>query len=525
MEKILVSEKIAQKGIDDLVTAGYEVNFQPKIGREELLEIIGDYDALIVRSATKVNEELYERAVKLKVVGRAGNGVDNIEMAGANKRGIIIVNTPDASTVTTAEHTISLMLSSNRRIPQADAMIRRREWDRTKFKGSELMGKTLGIIGVGRIGSTVAIRMRAFGMKVIGYDPYITDERFQRFQVEKRETLADLMRECDFLTIHTPKTQETFDMVSYEQFAIAKDGLQVVNCARGGLINEQALYEALESGKVAAAAIDVLADEPQLTSPLLKSDKVVFTPHLGADTFEAQENVGIAVANEVNKVLAGGVVANAVNMPDVAPSEMEMIYDYLTLGETLGKLYYGLCKAPIESVRITFSGDAAHQSTETISLAVLKGLFEPVLADRVTYVNASLIAEEEGVGVALVIKEEDARFRNRIKVNVFNKNGKYTFAGVVADKGDIRITRIERYYFDLRPAANLLVVKNLDEPGMIGHIGSVLGKLDVNISSMQCWPNEDTAMVILTIDRALKEEELAPFYEVKGIKEVHFVGL
>lgn len=525
MHKIIVAEKIAQKGVDLLIEKGYDVRFDPKISREELLEVIGDYDGLIVRSATKVNEELYAKATKLKVVGRAGNGVDNIEMEGASKRGIIVVNTPDANTVTTAEHTIALMLSSNRRIPQADAMIRRKEWDRTKFKGSELMGKTLGIIGVGRIGSLVAIRMRAFGMKVIGYDPYITDERFQRFNVEKREKLEDLMRESDVLTIHTPRTAETIDIVNKKEFAMAKDGLRVVNCARGGLINEEALYEALESGKVASAAIDVLKDEPKLVSPLLKSDRVVFTPHLGADTFEAQDNVGLAVADQVHNMLSGGIVANAVNMPDVTPSEMETIYDYLKLGEILGKLYYGICKDPIESVRITFSGDAARQSVETISLAVLRGLFYPAMGERVNYVNAGIIAAEEGIGVAHVLKEEDARFHNRIKINVFSKQGKHTFAGVVADKGDIRITRIDSYYFDLPPAENLLIVKNQDEPGMIGHMGTVLGKLNVNISSMQCCPVEETAMVILTVDRPLTEKDLKAFYDVKGINEVSFVGL
>ena len=276
--KVLVAERIADKGVEKLREAGLDVDFNPTIKRDELLKIIGEYDALIVRSVTKVNEELYAKATNLKVVGRAGNGVDNIEMDGASKRGIIVVNTPDANTTTTAEHTIALLLASNRRIPQADAMIRRHEWDRTKFKGSELYGKTLGIIGLGRIGSKVAVRMKGFGMKIIAYDPYIADERFERFGVEKKETLEDLMKEVDFLTIHTPKTPETLGMVEKNILNLAKDGLRVVNCARGGLYNEEDLYEAIQSGKVASAAIDVLKDEPNLTSPLLQSDKVVFTP-------------------------------------------------------------------------------------------------------------------------------------------------------------------------------------------------------------------------------------------------------
>ena len=273
--KVLISEKMDDAGLALLEKSGLEVDNRPKISREELLDIIGNYDALIVRSATQVNEELYEHAAKLKVIGRAGNGVDNIEMEGASKRGIIVANTPDANTVTTAEHTISLLLASNRKIAQANESIHNREWDRSKFKGKELFGKTLGIIGLGRIGSNVCVRMKAFGMKVIAYDPYIADERFERFGAEKRESLMDLMKESDLLTIHTPKTWETLGLVGKEELAAAKDGIRVVNCARGGLIDEDALYEAMESGKVATAAIDVMKDEPNFDLPLLKNPNAI----------------------------------------------------------------------------------------------------------------------------------------------------------------------------------------------------------------------------------------------------------
>ncbi|MEG2658373.1 MAG: phosphoglycerate dehydrogenase [Clostridiales bacterium] len=523
--KVLVAEKIADKGVEELRKSGLEVDFNPKLTREEILDCIDQYDALVVRSVTKVNEELYAKATNLKVVGRAGNGVDNIEMEGASKRGIIVVNTPNANTVTTAEHTIGLLMASNRRIPQADAMIRRHEWDRTKFKGAELSGKTLGIIGLGRIGSLVATRMKAFNMHVIAYDPYIADERFERFGVEKKDTLEELMKEVDFLTIHTPKTMETLGMVERDMFAMAKDGLRVVNCARGGLYDEDALYEALESGKVATAAIDVLKDEPNLTSPLLKNDRVIFTPHLGADTFEAQENVGITVAQEVINVLAGNIVPNAVNLPTLGPDEMEGLFDYLKLGDRLGNLYYGIWKDPIESLQISFEGDAAQFNTNTITLAVLKGVFEPVMSGRVNYVNAGVIAEEEGIAIACVKKEGNSHFNNLLKVKIKGKE-EHVFAGMVAGDDEVRINRIDNYFFDIKPTENMLFIINEDKPGRIGQVGDVIGDLGVNIGAMQCAPDSDgKAMIILSIDRELSETDLAKFTDVEGILKAKFVKI
>ncbi len=524
--KVLVAERIADKGVEKLRESGLEVDFNPTIKREELLEIIGEYDALVVRSVTKVNEELYSKATNLKVVGRAGNGVDNIEMEGASKRGIIVVNTPDANTTTTAEHTIALLLASNRRIPQADAMIRRHEWDRTKFKGSELYGKTLGIIGLGRIGSKVAVRMKGFGMKVVAYDPYIADERFERFGVEKKETLEELMKEVDFLTIHTPKTPETLGMVEKNILNLAKDGLRVVNCARGGLYNEDDLYEALQSGKVASAAIDVLKDEPNLTSPLLQSDRVVFTPHLGADTFEAQDNVGICVAEEVINVLSGNIVPNAVNLPTVGPDEMEGLFDYLKLGERLGNLYYGIWKDPVESVQVTFGGEAVNFNTKTITLAVLKGIFEPAMAGRVNYVNAGVIAEEEGIALATVMKQDDNRFKNLLKVKIKGQKEEHTFAGMVAGHDEVRINRVDNFFFDIKPTENMIFIINEDKPGRIGQVGAIIGDLGINIGAMQCAPdNEGNAMIILSVDRELSEAELEKFTAVPGILKAKFVKI
>ncbi len=524
--KVLISEKMDDAGLALLKESGLEVDDRPKISREELLDIIGNYDALIVRSATQVNEELYDHAAKLKVIGRAGNGVDNIEMEGASKRGIIVANTPDANTVTTAEHTISLLLASNRKIAQANESIHNREWDRSKFKGKELFGKTLGIIGLGRIGSNVCVRMKAFGMKVIAYDPYIADERFERFGAEKRESLMDLMKESDFLTIHTPKTWETLGLVGKEELAAAKDGIRVVNCARGGLIDEDALYEAMESGKVATAAIDVMKDEPNFDLPLLKNPNAIFTPHLGASTDEAQENVGIAVAQEVIDVLDGKMVPNAVNLPSLGTTEMEGIFDYLKLGEVLGNLYYGIFKDPVESVKITFCGEAANFDEKTITLAALKGLLEPVIPGRVNYVNAGPIAKEEGIAIATAKNEGEMRFNNLIKIKVFGSGVSHTFAGMVTGENQVRINRIDNYFFDIKPTKNMVFIINEDKPGRIGEIGAVAGKQGLNISSMQCAPdNAGNAMTIFNVDRELTDAELKEYSAIDGIKLAKFVSI
>jgi D-3-phosphoglycerate dehydrogenase len=397
--KILVAEKIAQEGIDLLVQEGMEVDVEIKLTRQELLERVGAYDAVIVRSVTKVNEELYTHAKNLKVVGRAGNGVDNIEMKGATERGIIVVNTPDSNTVSAAEHTIGLMISSCRNIPQANTQIKARNWDRSPFRGMELMGKTLGVIGLGRIGTMVAIRMQSFGMKVIAFDPYISDERFEQLEVEKMEDLKSLMMQSDVVTIHTPKTEETFGMVGREEFKVAKKGVRMVNCARGGLYDEDALAEAIKEGIVASAALDVLVHEPDPTSPLLDFPNTVLTPHLGADTFEAQRNVGLTVAQEVVKALNGEMVPNAVNMPSLKHHELEAMKTYLEMGEILGKIYHQFNKDPIKKIEIVYSGAAAEMETAAVTLAVLKGTFETILMERVNYVNARLIAEARGVVV------------------------------------------------------------------------------------------------------------------------------
>ncbi|MEN6565180.1 MAG: phosphoglycerate dehydrogenase [Veillonellales bacterium] len=526
--KILVSEQIAVKGIEKLTQEGATVDVKPGMSRQELLDIIGAYDALIVRSNTKVNEELYQKANRLKVVGRAGNGVDNIDMEGATKRGIIVVNTPESNVVSACELTIGLLISSCRNIPRLYNRLQgSREWNRSGLKGMELQGKTVGIVGLGRIGSLVATRLKSFGMHIIAYDPYISDSRFKNLGVDKKEKLEDLMRECDILTIHTPKTEETYGMIGKEQFKAAKKGLRVVNCARAGLINEEALVEALKKKIVASVGLDVPEGEPEATSPLLDFDNVVVTPHAGADTVEAQNNVGITIAKEVVAALRGEMVPNAVNLPTLHHGELENVKTHLNLGETLGKLYYQLEKDAVEKVEILYRGEAAELETSVISLAILKGLFEPVLKEQVNYVNASFIAESRGVVVTESKESVVDNYLTLITIKVISKNKEFTISGTIFGKSEIRIVEINGYEFDVSPAPYMLIAENTDKPGVIGQLGTLFGVGKVNIATMQVGRkiSDKRAMMVLTVDSEISKETLEFLSGVEGIIKVRFVKL
>ncbi len=523
--KILVSETISEKGVKKLIAEGFAVDVNTKLSREELLKVIPGYDAIIVRSVTKINEEFYQHAAKLKVVGRAGNGVDNIDMEGATKRGIIVVNTPDSNVVSAAEHSIGLLLASCRNIPKAHARLQKRVWDRANLKGVELLDKTVGIVGLGRIGSLVATRLKAFGMHVIAYDPYISEARFKKFGVERKEQLLDLVREADFITVHTPKTEETMGMIGKEEFKAAKKGLRVVNCARGGIINEEALEEALKEGIVASAGIDVLVAEPNPTSPLLDFENVVITPHLGADTVEAQDNVGITVAEEVISALRGEMVPNAVNLPTIQSQDLEVIKPYLQLGEIMGKTYYQLEKEAVEKVEIIYNGEVAQLETSMISLAVLKGLFEPVVKEKVNYVNASLIAQNMGVVVAEGKESSVDNYLTLLRVRIFAKNKTFSISGTVFGKGEIRIVELNGYEMDVKPNTHMLFVENEDKPGIVGQIGTLLGVSRVNIAEMQLGRTSvnQRALMVLAVDSEVSKETLQFIGGVEGVYKVRFV--
>jgi len=531
--KIIVTERIAEEGIQYLKDRGFEVDVKYGMDRSELLDIIADYDAIIVRSVTKVDAELLEKAKKLKVAGRAGNGIDNIDVDTCTKKGIIVVNTPESNIMAAAELAVGLAYSIFRNIPQANAAARRGDFRRNRFIGNELDGKVAGIIGLGRIGSIVATKLLGSNMKVIAYDPYITDEKFKKYRVQKCETLEELLRQADLITIHTPKTAETYGMIGEKELEICKDGVRIVNAARGGLINEKALYNALKSGKVAAAAIDVLDPEPNYdkkpeeqtyTNPLLELDNVVITPHLGASTREANYNVGTAVAKLVADALSGEMVA-AVNMPHITVTDINGLRPYITLSEMLGKIYYQTEKETVEKIEIIYSGDLADKETRLFSLAVLKGFLDPVIKEKVNYVNAELMLKNMGIELIESKRSHLDKYTNLITVKFTTKKGSQSVSGTVFAKEEMRIVDFFGYKLDFEPSPYILAIQNVDKPGMIGRIGTVLGAAGINIAAMQWSRNRrgEKAVSFVSVDQEVSNEILEEIRGIDGVLKVSMI--
>jgi len=527
--RILVGDKIVDEALEMLRRAG-DVDVSFGISQEDLLKVIDQYDALIVRSVPLVTAGVLERGKRLKVVGRAGNGVDNIDVDAATHHGVVVVNTPDSNSISACEHTIALMLAASRNLPQADAILKEGGWGRSRFMGNELYGKTLGIIGLGRIGSLVATRLKAFGMRVLAYDPYITPERFKRFGAERLDDLNDLMRQADFVTVHTPKTAETIGMIGEEQFRIAKKGVRVVNCARGGIIDEQALAEALSQGIVASASLDVFSKEPSTGNPLLEFENVVMTPHIGATTHEAQHRVGTDVASFVLSALRGEIVPNTVNLPYLmGGEEIAALRPHLRLAECMGRLYYQLVKGPVERVDLTYSGEIANKETGIITLAFLKGLLTPVMGEHVNLVNASWLAENRGIRLHEKREPEGISkgFVNLITANMARDGEQISFAGTVAWDNGPRIVRIKRYQMDIPLTPYMLFVEHTDKPGMIGHFGTILGRAEVNIATMQVGrvTRDREAMMILSVDSPVDEPTIEQLRKIDGVHSVRAIAL
>jgi len=527
-KKVIVSERIAEEGLN-LLRSELEVDYRDGISREELLDIIDQYDALIVRSVTKVDEELISRGSRLKIVGRAGNGIDNINVDVCTRYGIIVANTPDSNTISAAEQTISLLLSSGRNTAWANNILKSGTWDRKPFRGVELYGKTVGIVGLGRIGSMVATRLKSFNMKVIAYDPYISDERFERFGAEKKETLEELMKEADFITVHTPRNEETLHMIDEEMFDLAKDGVRVVNCARGGIIKEEALLKGLESKKIASAGLDVFEKEPAVNNPLFKFNNVVCTPHLGADTFEAQKRVGENIAEQVILALKGEIVPNVVNLPTMLNEELKYLKPYINLAEKMGNIHYQMEKSPIEQVELTFSGPITKNETEMLTIAFLKGLLEPVMWEKVNYVNARLMAEERGIKI-FERKEEQSpkRYKNLITAKIIKKGYELDIAGTLSRARNPLLVEISGYETESTLEGYMLVVDHEDRPRIIGPFATALGDAGVNIAAMKVARKNkgEVSLMIINIDNKIDKEVLKKLSKLDGIigepKLLHF---
>ena len=525
---VLVTEKIAEDGISILKESA-EVDTKYGLSQDELLNIIGGYDAIIVRSATKVNKEVIDRAINMKVIGRAGTGVDNVDVEAATEKGILVVNTPEGNSNAAAELAIGLILSVCRQIPQAYFNGKNQDFRRSLFKGVELSGKTVGVVGLGRIGAIVASRLKGFDMKVLAYDPYISDDRYNKLGVVKCIELEDLLKESDIITLHMPKLNDTVNLLGEKEFSLMKDGVRIVNCARGGLIDEDALYKALKSGKVAAAGLDVLEHEPDFNAkpseqefkhPLLDLDNVIFTPHLGASTIEAQYNVGVMIAKQAAAVLKGEIV-NAVNLPLLHIKNMAEIKSYLDLAEKMGKIYFQSEKQPVEKIEILYSGKVAEIETKVITLAFLKGFLDPINEnENVNFVNAEMLVRARSIEVIESKSKNSERFTSLISATFTTGQSKLTISGTVFGDGETRLVDFYGYIVDFEPTTPYaLAVQNLDTPGIIGQIGTILGLAKINIASMRLSRNKrgEKAVVFLGVDNMIPEAVLELIRKGDGI--------
>jgi D-3-phosphoglycerate dehydrogenase / 2-oxoglutarate reductase len=502
MKKILISDNLSPEGIAIFEkTPGIEVDARTKMTPDELKAVIKNYDALVVRSATKVTQEIVDLADKLAVIGRAGIGLDNVDIPAASKRGIVVMNTPGGNAVTTGEHTIAMMLSLVRHIPQATASMKAGKWEKNKFTGHEFMNKTLGIVGIGRVGSIVADRAQGLKMKVIAYDPFIAPEVAEKMGIVLA-SLDEIYAQADIITIHTPMTKETRGLINAEAFARMKKGVYIINCARGGLVNEKDLHAALVSGKVAGAALDVFEEEPVKDMSLVSLDNVICTPHLGAATDEAQINVAIAIAEQIVAYLTTGEISGAANFPSVSGEILAVIRPYLILAEKLGKFEAQLVSGGIKEVVIEYSGEILDYNVAPITISLLKGLLTPILNESVNYINAPFIAKERGIKVLEVKSNEVKDYTSMISVTIKTSKGEATAAGTIFGRQAPRIVRINKFTVEVIPEGRMFVMFNYDKPGVIGNIGTTLGQNGVNISRLHLSREQidGKAMVVLSTD-------------------------
>lgn len=525
--KVLISDSLSKEAVDILEKEkDLKVDVNTKLTPDELKKAIKDYDALLVRSSTKVTKEVINSGDKLKIVGRAGVGLDNVDVDAASKKGVIVVNTPGGNTISTAEHTFSMMLALSRSIPQADLSTKKGEWERKKFMGVELYGKTLGIVGLGRIGTEVAKRALSFGMRVAAFDPYLSFEKAKELGIESAK-LESLLKSSDYITVHTPLTEETKHIISDKEFGIMKKGVRIINCARGGIIDEAALIKAIESGKVAGAALDVYENEPPKDSKLLKFDKVVLTPHLGASTEEAQVNVAIEIANTVRDMLLGRCVRNAVNMPCVDPEVFKVIEPYLKLCENMGSIITQIVEGHIKKVKIRYVGDILKYDLSPFTVSIMKGMLTPILQETVNFVNSLVIAKERGITVVESKTAEIQDFASLIVVEVETDKAKSLLAGTLFTKGDPRLVKINEFWVDCAPEGNMLVVFNKDVPGIIGEIGTIFGKNKINIASVSFGRDVKggNAVSVWNVDSDVSDKMLEEIRKAKNIQEVKLVKL
>ncbi|MBI2166740.1 MAG: phosphoglycerate dehydrogenase [Candidatus Omnitrophica bacterium] len=528
--KVLVADRLEKDGLAVLEKEkGLETDVKLGLKPEALKEIVGAYDAVIVRSGTRLTKDIIEAAGNLKVIGRAGVGVDNVDLEAATKRGIIVMNTPEGNTTATAELTMTMILALARKVPQAYLSITQGKWQRSEFMGTELNGKTLGVVGMGRIGREVARRAsQGFGMKVLGYDPFITEDSVKQFPVTFCD-LKKLFRQADFITVHTPLTPETKHLVDEKAFEIMKPGVRVINCARGGIIDEKALLKAIKSGKVAGCALDVFEKEPPGNHPLLKCPEVIATPHLGAATHEAQENVSVAVAHQVIDALKNRAIRNAVNLPSLDPETYRVLRPWIVLAERLGLLHTQLFGGKLREVTVRYCGEVTQYPVASLTIAVLKGLLAPICGPQVNFVNAPALAQERGIVVNESKTTEAKDFANFIEIETGANHEKNRMMGILFGNQEPRLVKINEFLLDAEPKGYMLFIHNEDRPGVVGNLGTILGRNSVNIAEMTLGrikkQNKTMALTVINTDQEVPAKVLAEIKKLAPIIDVKLVKL
>jgi D-3-phosphoglycerate dehydrogenase len=526
--KVLVSDPIPEEAVLMMKNAGIDVDVRTGLSKEELIEIIPNYDALVVRSGTKVTAEVIEAGKRLKIIGRAGVGVDNIDVSAATQKGIVVANAPGGNSVSTAELAIGMIFSVARKIPQAVSSVKSGKWERKKFMGTELKGKTVGVVGLGRIGFEVAKRLRSLEMNVIAYDPYISESKAREIGVELLP-LEEVLRRSDFITIHVPKTRETEKMFSKKEFEMMKDGAYIINCARGGIVDEGALYEALKSGKLAGAALDVYESEPpSMDNPILSLENTVTTPHIGASTREAQISVGLTIAEEIINVSKGLPVRNAVNLPSLDPTVYEKIFPYMILAEKIGKIASARLNKVVRAVKVTYRGAISAYETNYITRSLLMGLLKEVLGPNINLVSCIPVAKERRIKIEESKSESTEYYESLLEVTVEGDDRSITIEGTCFGKEDYRIIKIDKYKVDFIPKGNYIISLHEDKPGVIGRVGTLFGRNNINIAGMIVGRHGGRGgiqLMLLLVDDVPPENVLNQMTEFDGILDATYIEL
>jgi D-3-phosphoglycerate dehydrogenase len=519
--RVLISDALSPAALAIFKERGVEVDFQPALGKdkEKLAAIIGDYDGLAIRSATKVTPKILENAKNLKVIGRAGIGVDNVDIPAATARGIIVMNTPFGNSITTAEHAISLMLALAREIPAADASTQAGKWEKNRFMGVEITGKTLGVIGCGNIGSIAADRALGLKMRVIAFDPFLSAERAKNLGVEKVE-LADLLARADFITLHTPMTAQTKNILSAENLAKTKKGVRIINCARGGLVDEAALRAALDSGHVAGAAFDVFTEEPATANVLFGHPNMICTPHLGASTNEAQENVALQVAEQMADYLTRGAISTAINFPSITAEEAPKLKPFIALAEKLGSFAGQMTDVGVKKLTITYEGHVGELKTKALTAAALAGFLRPMLVD-VNVVSAPAVARERGIVIDETVRAAEGDYDSLVTIKVESENGSFALSGAVFNDGKPRVVEIAGIRAEAEFAPSMIYVSNADKPGFIGRFASLLGEAGVNIATFALGRDAEggSAIALVAVDGGVPEKVFAGISALPGVKQ------